>query len=171
MKSEKLNNYFKTIQQLLGPNDKRYKFYDCILQISDVVKISSVDEIPDKSLVKKLKDIAFERFEQKQCYKNSFELLTYSHDENITYCEGYVFDESINVPFPISHAFNCYTNPITKQKIYFDLTFEITLNNDLSECEYILSKTFDYKSSYENVMKYEQYGPWFEQHIIESLKI
>lgn len=151
------------INQILNScSQKQRLVYETIKRLQKSVKVSNINDVKDPHLVHNMNAYINNHFELKQCYSNSCNLT--EHFNNITYCEGYVYDPMFP-GLPIEHAWNCWTNPKSGRKIYFDGTFEKLLDTDVSKCDYVLVKEYNLDEVLEMKFRTETYGLWIHEFI------
>jgi len=97
----------------------------------------------------------------KQCYRNSVEVVLRNQNQNIKYCEGYMFFQGI----PIEHSWNKIGDR------YFDVTAEGPLKKlDTSKNEYISVMEIDSVELSKYLIETEQYGPFIVDKFLSSQK-
>lgn len=119
--------------------------YDGRILYNDVISVDNV--LPKHS---------YRPFVKNECYSNSVKLLEKIKRDDAWYCEGYV---SIENKYPIEHAWVIVGYTIIDPSLEMCQDIE-ALNKE----EYYLLKKYTLQEVYSYLIKYKQYGPWWNRN-------
>lgn len=135
-------------------SDEQKRYYEQVLKDLQSVEVKSMHDI---LLDEEIEDILeCVQPEIKQCYKNATLLAMYY--DCFDYCEGFV---NVN-GMAINHAWNKFTNPETGEVSYIDMTFEKTLDEDVTKYEYAVIGTYNRNELWEVMKQSNVYGSIYE---------
>jgi len=158
---EIIKNYLKKMASF-NFNNSQKDFFMWQAKIAKEIKLKSYTINSDLEIIIQ-NFLKRNRIKVKECYYNSWKLTSFNR--NIQYVEGFRNIFSL----PISHAWNCYKG------IYFDLTTEIILKDDINKFEFVkiiqLTQSEMFKYSNKTGLAGEYIGEYYEDKILKGKNV
>lgn len=148
LKESYLIDHIKLVANFTKNNGKQGEFFQWQVDNAKEIKIS-----PTPKDVKKGNPII------KECWRNSFKVVSENYNKDILYVEGFV--KMVGIDVPIEHAWNKMGD------IYFDVTSEI---RGVKYEEYISIIELDTDKIWEYADKSKHYGSYLRTHFEKLIK-
>lgn len=134
-------------------NDRQRDFYNAKIAAAKDVKVEPLKSVLTKEQLDRISHL---HFRPKECYRNAFLV---AQALNCEYVEGQML-----FYFGIDHAFNKIGNR------YFDVTKELVLKENPSECEYISIGEYSWETAWSVFSEENCYTDVFNILYVKSLK-
>lgn len=138
-------------------NSHQEKFYKWQYEVHKEIKCQSY-KVNEELVVIVNNFLKYEKLQKKQCYYNSYKLT--AHNSDVKYIDGFSSIHGI----PIEHAWNYYKG------IYFDLTREIVLKDDVTKIDYVEILKLNQKEVFKFASKTGHSGSYISVYFIKNIK-